>query len=566
MISRRTILAGFAATGAGTSLATRVFANIAETASSHGLPFVLDMVHNNPGEAPFVTKFNDTGFLKTWGYDGQIPKFFLQAAITYDAFDRALLPADSDARRWSETMAADIDAHLAAAQANDMPLFPFTDVLVVPKALMDKYGADMRVGENLSILQPMTERVMRAQINEIFDRFPSLAGITIRFGETYLQDTPFHTGSTPVASVAEHQALIRLLREEVCVKRGKRLFYRTWSFSDIQLHTNPESYLEVTEAIVPHPNLVFSIKHSNADFLRGVPFNRTLGIGRHRQIVEVSCMQAGVYGKNAHPYYIGQGVIDGWEEMTVDKKGLRNLASSPLLAGVWTWTRGDGWAGPYITNEFWVNLNAWVISHFGQDTSRTEPDLFAAYAQAQLGLDDVNTALLRDLCLLATSATYHGQQSSLFDVNVWWCRDEYLTAVDLKAVVARDIVKPVLAEKAKAVDDWRQIETLAHKIQLHRPEDQEFLEVSSTYGRIKFAIIEQIWIMQILAAQAEAVGRPIDKTAMRAALTSYDALWVEWRRLKQTYACCPTLYTDEKAWHVGPVLKPVLDGYRSLVA
>jgi hypothetical protein len=571
MTSRRALITSLAAAGVGTGVSSTTLAALLGTAAPptnaplRGLPFVLDMVHNNPGEAPFVTKFNDTGFLKTWGYDGQIPKFFLQAAITYDAFDPALLPARSETRAWSEKAAADIDAHIAAAQAHQMPLYPFTDVLVVPKALMAKYGADMRDGDQLSILKPMTERVMRAQISEIFDRFPGLAGITIRFGETYLQDTPFHTGSTPVASVAEHQALIRLLRDEVCVKRGKVVFYRTWSFSDIQLHTHPDSYLTVTDAVEPHPNLVISIKHSSGDFLRGVPFNATLGIGKHRQIVEVSCMQAGVYGKNAHPYYIGRGVIDGWDEMGAAKKGIKSLVGSPRLAGVWTWTRGDGWAGPYITNEFWVNLNAWIISHFAEDPSKTEPELFNAYARTQLGLDDTQTTLLRDLCLRATSATYHGQQSSLFAANVWWCRDEYLTAVDLKAVIEQDIVAPVLAEKAQAVADWTYIEKLARQIRLNRSEDQTFLEVSSTYGRLKFAIIEQIWIMQILAAQADKARRPLDKTAMRSALKTYDALWIEWRKLKDTYACCPTLYTDAEAWHVGPVLKPVLDTYRGQV-
>jgi len=62
----------------------------------------------------------------------------------------------------------------------------------------------------------------------------------------------------------------------------------------------------------------------------------------------------------------------------------RNLVGSPQLAGVWTWSRGDGWAGPYIPNEFWVKLNAWVISHFGRQPGRREPELFEDYARIQL--------------------------------------------------------------------------------------------------------------------------------------------------------------------------------------
>ena len=177
--------------------------------------------------------------------------------------------------------------------------------------------------------------------------------------------------------------------------------------------------MKITDAIEPHTNLFFSIKHANSDFLRGKPFNQTLGIGHHRQIVEVSCNQAGVYGKNAHPYYIGQGVTDGWEEMGDHKKGLRDLVGSKQFAGVWTWTRGDGWAGPYTPNEFWVDLNAGVISHFARQPWKTEPELFQAYCHHVLKLDDASTAKFRELCLLATSATFHGQHSALFKMNAW---------------------------------------------------------------------------------------------------------------------------------------------------
>lgn len=572
-MNRRRFIENLVAAGAVSALTPNVWAQVNKTkegaakATSPELRFVLDMVHDNPGEAPFVTKFKDTALLKSWGYTGQIPKLFLQCAITYDGFDADLLPLGSKERAWSEKTAAEIDSRLHDAQVNNMPLYPFTDVLVVPKALLAKYGNEMRDGGRLSILKPLTQRVMREQINEIFDRFPGLGGITIRFGETYLQDTPFHAGGSPVSSAEEHQVLIALLREEVCVKRNKILFYRTWALGtgNTNIHIHKDFYLKVTDAIEPHPNMVFSIKHTNADFLRAVPFNETLGFGKHPQLVEVSTMQAGIYGKNAHPYYIGQGVIDGWEEMGEGKKGLKDLVGLPQFAGVWTWTRGDGWAGPYISNEFWVNLNAWVISHFGQEPSKTEPELFDEYARTQLKLDKASTAKLRELCLLATSATFHGQQSSLFSANPWWCRDEYLTAVNLDVVVEKGIVGPVLEEKAKAVADWTRVEGLSREIRLTNPADQEFLQVSSTYGRIKIAVMEQIWIMQILSASAHKNGI-MDTTAMKTALESYDALWREWRQLKENYACCPTLYTDTKAVNVGPVLKPILDNYRLMVA
>ena len=255
--------------------------------SEEPLRFILDMVHHNPGEKRFDTKFNDPAVLKAWGYNGQVFKPYIQAATTYDKFDAALLPKGSKERAFCEAEAARIDGQLKAAKAVNMPLYPFTDVLVVPKSLMEKYGAQMKSGKRLSILKPMTQKVMRTQIADIFDRFPDLAGLTIRFGETYLHDAPYHAGGSPVETAEEHVALINLLREEVCVKRNKVLFYRTWGFGEGSIARNPQTYLAVTDRIEPHPDLIFSIKHSHYDFTRDAGFNRTLGIGKHPQLVEV---------------------------------------------------------------------------------------------------------------------------------------------------------------------------------------------------------------------------------------------------------------------------------------
>jgi hypothetical protein len=409
----------------------------------------------------------------------------------------------------------------------------------------------------------MTQTVIRAQLDELFTRFPDLAGIFVRFGETYLHDTPYHVGGSPVGGgVEEHRALIQLLREEVCVKRNKLVFYRTWGWDGFL--TDPKFYCRVTDGIAPHPNLIFSIKHSNGDFTRDVPFNKTLGVGNHPQLVEVSCNQAGLYGKNAWPYYIGQGVIDGWETDGAGKRGIRSLVGHKNFAGVWTWTRGDGWRGPYTPNEFWVDLNAYVINRFGQQPDRPEKDIFDEYCREKLKLDEAPTAKLRELCLLATAATYHGQESSLFKSSSWWCRDEYLTALNLQGVVERGLVDKVLQEKAQAVADWKRVEQMAREIKLSNTADQEFLEVSSTYGRIKMAITEQIWRLQILAAQGKKSGK-LDKAKMAQAIGTYDGLWNEWRKLKQDHACCPTLYRDDAAVHCGPPFKTVLDSYRKML-
>lgn len=510
-----------------------------EARQSHGvehpatLKHLLNMVHHNPGEPLFITKYLRPDYLKRLGFNGEAPRVYIQSAVTYDRYAPGLISPDSATWAWIQRYAHNIDHLIEEHTQAGLPLYPFTDLLVLPRELMDAFGSEMRDAEgHLSIQRPRTQEVMRAQIEAIFRRFPALDGLTTRFGETYLSDTPFHAGDRPVRTPEEHTLLINILRDEICVKRGKTLFYRTWDFG--MLHTQPGLYLRATNAVDPHPKLFFSIKHSNADYLRDVPRNKTLGIGRHAQIVEVSMMQAGCYGRGAYPYYIAHGVLHGWPELG-PHQGIDELLRDGKLAGLYTWTRGDGWSGPYISNEFWTDLNLYVITQFALRPHLDDKTLFHEYCTEKLQASEADARRLYELALLSEHAVFIGAQSAVFHIEPWWQRDDKLTDADLKGV---DETK-VLAEKGRATAEWQKIETLSRQIHLKNASDQEYLQVSSTYGRIYFSIIEQLWTLQLL----EKHPRDEANTAARLqALAAYDRLWLEWQKLECDHACCATLY------------------------
>ena len=54
------------------------------------------------------------------------------------------------------------------------------------------------------------------------------------------------------------------------------------------------------------------------------------------------------------------GVINGFSEMSPsEKKGLKDIINTPLIRGLFTWSRGGGWWGPYIHGlEFWYKIIA----------------------------------------------------------------------------------------------------------------------------------------------------------------------------------------------------------------
>jgi hypothetical protein len=549
--------------------------SMAAMVQAQSLEFVMDMVHNNPGEERYVTKYNNPSFLKAEGFNGMVTHWHVNCAITYDNFDPKVAEPKSDERLWIENKAKWIDAKIAECEKAGMDIYPFTDFIVFPDAIWEKYGDSIKrtsdgIGHSIGskgearipdIQRKTTQELLRAQIQGVFSRFPQLDGVMLRFGETYLHDTPYHRGGSPIRKgnegIQDHITFINILREEICVKQNKKLFYRTWDFG--WFHVNPDYYLAVTNAIEPHPNLIFSIKYQEDDFLRMTAFNPTIGIGKHRQIVEAqSRMEA--YGKGAHPYYSAYGVINGWPETKYEIKwgsytgeladpeyprGMKDVLDRGLLCGVYTWSHGGGWQGPYISNEIWTDLNTYVVSKWGQNPYCSEEELFYLFAEEKLGLSGFDADIFRQISLLSIEAVRKGHCNSYTFNDKWWARDEFFSVASnhkvISSILEKGVEEKVLAEKAEASAMWRQIVALSEQLSLSDSVTQEAIRVSCQYGRIKFELIEQMWILMIEdAKEAEEQNKEIIVNA----ISRYDALWADWKKLKKSSDQCATLYTD----------------------
>ena len=542
--------------------------------------FILDMVQDNPGEPPQPSAFRDPHKLADLGYNGQVIEAEADSCETFDAIAPDILPKGSEARVWIEQHAQTLERNAQQDHDAGLKAYAWFQFIVLPKALVAKFKDDICDERGrIDLDRPLTQKILRAQISELFDRCPSLDGLVVRTGEIYLQDSPFHAASANTnesktqSSTAiihgpdSHIALLKILRDEACVKLGKVVIYRTWDFG-YNFHVNPEYYLKVTDAIEPHPKLIFSIKHQAGDFLRMTPFNPTLGIGKHRQIVEVQC-QREAYGKGAHPYYVGDGVINGWEEYATLMKpgqpeGVRDIVNNTKFAGVCTWSRGGGWEGPYITNELWCALNAYVIAKYAEDPKRTEEEIFNEFATQQLGLQGEDVARFRELNLLSAAAVLRGQCSLIRRVDLWWARDDFMAAPNLSAFNTTNLIANALAEKAEAVADWEKIEMLARQIHFADKQTQDFVETSCTYGRIKYSIIEQAWTILLYGAAGDK-SKNYDCEIISAASAQYDKLWQEWRTLKDTHPSCATIYKD-MAFGNKPGIGAAVEHYRKICA
>jgi len=541
-------------------------ASTAACAQLSRMTYIMDMVQHNPGQGLTTdTKFTDAAFGKSFGIEAMVPGELVQTAITYETWDNTLIPTGSAARTWVDNRAAAIDKIISGAKAQGLKIYPFMDIFIVPKTLYTKYKSEITdANGKIDITKTRTKEVLRVMLDGIFIRFPGIDGLVIRTGENYTQDVPYHQGNTPILNgAASHRELLKVLRDEVCVKLNKKIFYRTWDL-DNTFSTQPAIYRSVTDSIPTHANLIFSVKHTAGDFHRRFTFNQLFNVGNHPQIVEVEC-QREYEGKNAYPNYIARGVIDGFEEYNTmmsanSLKCLKQVisASGTKLVGVWTWSRGGGWFGPYLTNknEFWSYLNTYVMIQWAVNPNRPEEDIFNEFALKRMGLDSSCLPYFRRMCLLSDSAVLRGRSSAAYNVfNVWWTRDQYISGYGDGAVQSaidniksQNISDQILQEKNRAVTMWNEIGycsrhlrfSSANTLGISNDSLLEVIRASCEYGRLNYSVFNRAWEIQILKRLP--VSGSDDRVSK--AIADYDFLWGLWRKLKTERPLSATVYTE----------------------
>lgn len=508
-------------------------------------PMVLDMVHHNPGEATYQSAFNSPAFIKDMGYNGKVYFLFESPAlaINWESVSSDILPKGSEERAWVDAKAAQINKMHKTCKEEGIDIYAMSDLILFPKRLIEKYNIEETFGNPQDSL---TIKFLRVQINEMFEQFPDLNGLVVRIGETYLHDAPYHLGSIKDKKNPEKTIipLMNILREEICVKRNKNLIFRTWVAFDVDL----ANYQRVSNGVEPHQNLTISIKHCEGDFHRANHFSKVIGQGRHKQIVEVQCARE-YEGKGAYPNYIANGLIEGFEEHAdMPQEKINNLREftekhPELYAGIWTWSRGGGWEGPYIKNELWCELNAWVMAQWAHDPSQSEETIFNRFAVEKLQLTPADVQKFRKLCLLSANAVIRGRNSTFGDMNPWWTRDQGIAwpRPNLNA----DSVKQQrnLAQKDESVEMWKEIVQLAEQINWVDHKTSEHAISSSKYGLHLY----QIYRSLVYLAEAEAKE---DINAMKQWIKEYDAAWENYNQLAVSYPHLSSLYTQDYKRHI----------------
>lgn len=535
----------------------------------------IDMVHHNPGEPPLDTIFTDPKTIRAHGFTGQAFKH-INTVVRFEASAPGLFPSNEEERRWLEAFTAERDAEIRAAKQAGLKVFYHVDLFVLPKVIVTHFReeiCDPATGR-ISLLRPKTLELHRELLAEVFHRWPEIDGLIVRVGETYLMDTPHHTGNGAIDYASglpypemqdQFVRLLAFLREEICVRHNRWLIHRTWDTHPDRFHANADFYLKVTDKVEPHPMLVFSIKHTQFDFQRFTATNPCLGRGKHPQILEVQC-QREYEGKGAYPNYIVRGLIEGFRELPADR-GVGEFFRSPLCVGLYTWSRGGGWYGPKITRttEFWCRLNFAVLAEWVADPEVAEPELFDRACRDRFGLSQADSVVLRKIATLAEEAILCGKLCSAYDsqddrvpeypTNMRM-RDDVLHGYDKLArvfdkLIALAALDTALSEKARAVAIWSEMRGLCEQFTHHMDARlREEIVASVEYGLRLFRAIAQAWQLMAAAypAWVEGIIAEHDKEPLRASLINFHAAWTSFQSIHQCYPHAAGLYRGE-GWH-----------------
>ncbi len=530
-----------------------------------------DMVHDNPGATPYITEYDDVEFLARRGLTGKV--FFLSEsahlAIDWQDYDKNIFPEGSDGYNWVQQKKQEYTQKYKEAKEAGLKVYFMMDFVSLPNSMKTLYGDQILTNNKIDINKAKTKEVLTEMVREIFTEFPDLDGIYPRYGESYVgYYSGYHFGNNPIAvsgtKANDHVTLLNFFRDEVCDKYGKEVVYRTWSTEtgDGSFTTSPSLYLEITNQVEPHENLYIAIKHTAGDFWRNYTFNQTIGIGNHQQIIEIQCARE-YEGKGAHPNYIAGGVINGfpeyeWQMSDDEAQCLRDVVNckDSKVVGIWTWSRGGGWGGPYVNgeegqpdgSELWCDLNAYVLHKWAQDTSQSDEDLVKQYAKEELGMSNSDAETFLQIALKSADAVLYGKATNsapMLEVN--WMRDSSINSSLFNNCVNTmyanrevDGSYTKLNERRYSVSLWTEMVELAATL-----DDslgcKDFIEVTCEYGLDLYSITERLFTAAILSQEMKLTGAR-NVSALQAVASEYDALWADWEALFNNNDFCPTLY------------------------
>ena len=117
---------------------------------------------------------------------------------------------------------------------------------------------------------------------------------------------------------------------------------------------------------------------------------------------------------------------------------------------------------------------------------------------------------------------FYGEHAVTREQFSWWLRDQCIARIDLSSYVKKGTLAKELVVKRENLKRWDHIVALAEEIWFRASKAQEFVEVSSQYGRATSRVIELVWRMEGYAAERKFARLPLEAKKARTFVEEFD--------------------------------------------
>jgi hypothetical protein len=355
-------------------------------------------------------------------------------------------------------------------------------VLVLPEEVVNHNVSALTCRGRPNVVCPASEQAVDLSVAALeahLRRWPKLAGVVLRFGDTDAGRMPHLVGNdlysphcprcSQFGRADRVVTVLERFHKLVVEQHNKRLIARAWNVRPNGMHDSVELAQRIIKRLPGSPDddrFILSFKFTQTDFWRYQPWNRpSLVCGNRPIIYELQC-QREFEGKGGIPNYQVPLWRDGYPESrdATEAAGLVNVADKVNLAGLWAWVRGGGWGGPFIKNETWIDANVFAVPRLADDPGAEAETLARTWVADRLGV--VDEAIARPLVELLTAspemvrkAMYVGpfarSKADAWHPQADWIQDDVLDAGSAWRIIQRlpeEALDEAVREKQEAAE------------------------------------------------------------------------------------------------------------------
>ncbi len=430
---------------------------------------------NNPGEPEVSSRYNDPKLLLDLGYNGLV----IYETTALSGVESAETIESGEIRRWVQHHIDHAGRLIDHARDAGLDVFLFYDTLVLPEQTVDRNPTTLACKNRPLTICPASEQAWDLSVRALeatMRRFPQIAGVVLRFGDTDAPRLPHLVGNdiysphcprcSQFGRADRINTAITRFHDLVVKRMNKRLIARAWNVRPNGLHDSVELAQRVIDALPGTPDddrLILSFKFTQTDFWRYQKWNPCSLITKGRPIIyELQC-QREFEGKGGFPNWQAGIWRDGPPEIDAQARGgLASVADKVNLAGLWAWVRGGGWGGPFIKNETWIDANVFAVPKLAENPSADPLVIARQWIETKLGTKkkparDLIAGILERSADTVRDAFYIGpfarQKADPWHPNADWIEDDQLDARALWRIIQRlpsHTLDEVIDEKVRA--------------------------------------------------------------------------------------------------------------------